>query len=199
MAKKRPVLKLNDFFKKGHHYFLPHISIDCVIFGFHDNQLKVLLLQWRDTPKWCLPGGFIFRDEHIDDAAHRILQSRTGLENIYLKQFKTFGDPSRDRDNTIINELFGKNNKTWIRDRFVTVGYWAIVEFSEVKPSPDEFSQDCKWFDIHKVPKLILDHNQIMKEALQSLRRNLNDYPVGKNLLWKILLRLPYPRALRCF
>ena len=89
--------ELKEFLLKGHKSFLQHVSIDCVIFGFHENELKVLLLQWKDTNRWCLPGGFIQKAEHIDDAAVRILKSRTGLDQIYLRQFYAFGDPARDR------------------------------------------------------------------------------------------------------
>jgi 8-oxo-dGTP diphosphatase len=181
MANARPQLSNAEFFAKGHLHFLPNISIDCVIFGFHNDQLKVLLLQWKETHRWCLPGGFIYRDEHIEDAAVRILQSRTGLEDIYLQQFRTFGDPQRDRGKHGVRKFL--KTKTWIKDRFITIGYWAIVDFSQVKPSPDDFSSECRWWDIHKVPELILDHNVILDEALVSLRRNLNDYPVGRDLL----------------
>jgi len=183
MSKKRPGFNASDFFEKGHLYFLPHISIDCVIFGFHTGELKVLLLQWKDTLRWCLPGGFIYRDEHIEDAAVRILKSRTGLDNIYLQQFHTFGDPARDNGKHGVTKLLDKKSKSWLKDRFVTIGYWAIVDFSEVTPTPDEFSKECQWWDIYQVPQLILDHNAILEVALESLRRNLNDYPVGKNLL----------------
>ena len=68
-------------------------------------------------------------------------------------------------------------------DRFITIGYWALVEFSKVVPKPDEFSLACQWFDIDKVPTLILDHNEILDQALLSLRRNLNEFPLGKDLL----------------
>jgi 8-oxo-dGTP diphosphatase len=180
---KQPRLSLSEFFAKGDRYFLPHLSIDCVIFGFHDDQLKVLLLQWKETQRWCLPGGFILNDEHIDDAAVRILKDRTGLDNIYLHQFHTFGDPRRDRGKHGIKNPLAVKGKSWIMDRFVTIGYWALVEFSKAAPAPDEFSMDCKWWDINKVPKLILDHNHILDNALTSLRLNLNDYPVGKDLL----------------
>src|SRR5688500_6257267 len=94
---RQPKLTVSEFYEKGDQFYIPHLSIDCVIFGFHDNQLKVLLLQWKESKKWCLPGGFIIKNEHIDNAAVRILQSRTGLNNIYLKQFYTFGDPQRER------------------------------------------------------------------------------------------------------
>jgi ADP-ribose pyrophosphatase YjhB (NUDIX family) len=180
---KHPVLSLAEFFEKGDQYFLPHLSIDCVIFGFHDNDLKILLLQWKDTKRWCLPGGFIAKGEHIDEAAVRILKDRTGLDNIYLQQFHTFGDPARIRGKHAIKKPLNGKKKSWIMERFVTVGYWALVEFSQVVPTPDEFSMDCKWWDINKMPELILDHNQIAEKALNSLRLNLNEYPVGRDLL----------------
>ena len=87
---KQPKLTLSEFFEKGDQFYIPQLSIDCVIFGFHEGELKVLLLQWKESKKWCLPGGFILKEEHIDDAAVRILQNRTGLKNIYLQQFHTF-------------------------------------------------------------------------------------------------------------
>jgi len=68
-------------------------------------------------------------------------------------------------------------------ERFVTIGYCALVEFSKVKPMPDALSDACQWWDVDKVPKLMLDHNNIMEKALESLRFDLNDYPVGLNLL----------------
>lgn len=182
MAEKQK-LSLSEFFNKGDQHFIPHLSIDCVIFGFHDNQLKVLLLQWKDTKRWCLPGGFIYREEHIDDAAVRILRDRTGLKNIYLRQFYTFGDPVRERGKHGIHTPKNVKSSSWLMQRFITVGYWALVEFSKVTPSPDEFSMDCKWWDINKVPELILDHNDILDKALDSLRMNIHDYPVGRDLL----------------
>jgi 8-oxo-dGTP diphosphatase len=180
---KIPTLNVTQFFESGHRYYLPNLSIDSVIFGFHDNRLKVLLLQWKDTRRWCLPGGFILRDEHLDAAAIRILKHRTGLNNIYLHQFHSFGHPQRDRGKHGVTMPQSVKGKSWIMDRFVTIGYWALVEFSKASPTPDEFSMDCKWWDINKVPKLILDHNDILETALASLRLNLNDYPVGKDLL----------------
>jgi hypothetical protein len=68
-------------------------------------------------------------------------------------------------------------------ERFITVGYWALVEFSKVTPRADWLSEDCQWWDIHRIPKLIYDHNSIVLKALDALRLSLNDYPVGYNLL----------------
>ncbi|MEK6783323.1 MAG: NUDIX domain-containing protein [Bacteroidota bacterium] len=167
---------LKDFFHRGDRVFLPHVSVDCAIFGFHENQLKVLLLKWKDGP-WCLPGGFVKHVESVDDSAIRILQERTGLDNIYLQQFHTFGDPNREKGKKI------PDTKSWMNKRFISIGYYALVEFSKVNPKPDILSDDCTWWDIHKVQELIYDHKQIMLKALDSLRLDLNDHPVGYNLL----------------
>src|SRR5258706_5626166 len=86
---------VEEFLEQGERYYLPHLSIDCVVFGFHDGHLKVLLLELSHTNEWCLPGGFIQHSEPVDDAAVRIVNQRTGLRNIYLRQFYAFGDPSR--------------------------------------------------------------------------------------------------------
>jgi 8-oxo-dGTP diphosphatase len=180
--KKTPLLSLSDIYRKGHSYYLPHLSVDCVIFGFHENELKVLLLQWKDTMKWCLPGGFILHNEHVDEAAVRVLKHRTGLSEIYLRQFHTFGDPARTRKKNVIKPPAGVH-RSWLMERFVTVGYWALVEFSRVIPAVDEFSIACQWWDINNIPKLILDHNQIIEKALESLRLHLGEYPIGKDLL----------------
>lgn len=173
--------KLKSFLLNGHKEFLPHISVDCVIFGFHDNQLKVLLLKWKDRNSWCVPGGFVKRDESLDDSAQRTLHERTGLKNIFLRQFQAFGNPQREKGNKPF-QLIG-SSKSWLSERFITVGYWALVEFSKVTPQADWLSDACQWHDIHHVPKLIYDHNQIVESALEALRVSLNDHPVGYNLL----------------
>lgn len=176
-----PEKKLQEFLLQGDRAFLPHISIDCVIFGFHDNQLKVLLLKWKDRRGWCLPGGFVQREESLDASAKRTLEERTGLENIFLRQFKVFGDPYRERGKKPF-KILGPS-KSWIMERFITIGYWALVEFSKVTPRADWLSEDCKWWDIHTIPRLIYDHNIIVTEALEAVRLSLNDQPVGYNLL----------------
>ncbi len=183
MAKSIPPLTAREFLEKGEQYFLPHVSIDNVIFGFHNNQLKVLLLQWKESGRWCLPGGFILREESVEEAAVRILRSRTGLANIYLSQFYTFGDPKRLRGKHSIQQPVWMKKKSWIMERFITIGYWALVDFSRAVPKPDEFSAACEWYEIDSAPELILDHNVILTKALQSLRSHLNEYPVGKDLL----------------
>jgi ADP-ribose pyrophosphatase YjhB (NUDIX family) len=170
---------LKNFLETGHRTFLRHISVDCVIFGFHDNQLKVLLLRWKDNGPWCLPGGFVKKGESVDESASRTLKERTGLDHIFLQQFYTFGDPKRERNK---KPFIGQNN-SWMMDRFVTVGYYALVEFSKVNPQPDNFSEECVWWDFDSIPSLIYDHEKIVEKALDTLRQSLNEYPVGYNLL----------------
>jgi 8-oxo-dGTP diphosphatase len=159
------------------------LSVDCVVFGFHGGHLKVLLLELSDSGEWCLPGGFIQKVEHIDDSAVRIVNQRTGLKNVYLRQFYAFGDPARERGKAKIEFPKGAKPTSWIMKRFVTIGYWALVEYSKAVPIPDQFSSLCSWVNVTKIPRLILDHNSILEKALQSLRISLNDYPVGKDLL----------------
>jgi ADP-ribose pyrophosphatase YjhB (NUDIX family) len=178
-----PILSRKQFFEKGHEYYLTHLSIDCVIFGYHEQELRVLLLEWKDTHRWCLPGGFILKDEHINDAAIRIARFRTGLEDLHLQQFYVFGDPTRGRGIHGMDAPAEAKGPGWMQERFVTIGYWTLVEFSKVVPTPDEFSIACQWWDIAKVPRLVLDHSAILEKALQSVRQHLNEFPIGRELL----------------
>jgi 8-oxo-dGTP diphosphatase len=180
--------ELREHYFKGHEKYLRHISVDCVIFGFHEHELKVLLLKAKYAGKWALPGGFILKEEHIDEAAQRILKRRTGLDEIYLQQFHAFGNPERSTKK--INEQFLKNigiksEKSWMFERFITVGYYALVDFTKVTPVADNISDACEWFSIYDVPEMILDHRHIFEEALQNLQMQLNFHPVGFNLLSK--------------
>src|SRR5512147_416474 len=84
------------FIHEGETYFIPQLSIDCVILGYHENQLRVLLTRWKGVEGWCLPGGYILRNESINSAASRILKERTGLDDVFLKQYHTFGDLERN-------------------------------------------------------------------------------------------------------
>jgi len=182
-------LELKDFIENGTKWFLPNLSVDCAIFGFHKNQLKVLLNKWKKSEGWCLPGGYVLRDESVDNSAKRILKERTGLSKIFLKQFYTFGDPARAKNPGMeieqLSETFNINigDDNWMFDRMVSVGYFALVEYSKVKPKPDELSEKCEWFDITDIPHLFFDHNQIVDHALKELRLQTFHHPIGFNLL----------------
>ena len=86
---------LDAMVKVGENSFLPSVSVDCVIFGFHEGELKVLLIKHRYRDMWSLPGGFVSKDEPCDAAAYRVLKDRTGLTEVFLQQFFTFGDTER--------------------------------------------------------------------------------------------------------
>lgn len=167
--------------------YLPNVSVDCVIFGFHENQLRVLLVRWDNTEQWSLPGGTIFKTESLDTAAYRILKERTKLEQVFLKQFYIFGDPQRvrieDYQNTFARLNISFETAKILLDRTLSVGYYALVEFSKVTPTPNFMAEECRWWDINEVPHLIFDHNFIVLTALQALRRELNYLPIGLNLL----------------
>jgi 8-oxo-dGTP diphosphatase len=171
----------SDFIERGHEVYLRHLSADCVIFGFHENELRVLLLKWKGDGPWCLPGGFVRHEDTLEQSATRIVSQRTGLDNIFMRQFHVFSDPKRERKKDTMSYA---SFDGWLMQRFITVGFYALVEFSKVSPKPDMFSSECKWWDIHSVPKgMFLDHNEIFEKALQTLRMSLNDHPIGYELL----------------
>lgn len=178
---------VNEFRLNGGKYFVPSVSIDCVIFGFHDNQLKVLLLKVVNYHGWGLPAGFIYKEEDIDAAAQRILQERTGLTDIFLQQFYIFGNANRC-DNNITKIAFDNlqikaKPNNWLLQRFLTVGYYALVDFKTVNASHDIFSEEFEWHDIDCLPTMAMDHGQIVQQALLTLRTHLRYEPVGYNLL----------------
>ncbi len=176
-----------EFIEKGGRLFHPGLSMDCVIFGFHENQLKVLLLKMDHMDQWALPGGFVYKAESLEDAASRVLKERTGINNIFLQQFHVFGDPGRSDKKYHTKRLksagyhVAKDN--WLLQRFVTVGFYALVEFSHVIPTPDNTSIACEWQHLHDIEELFMDHKQILDKALEALRLQIHHQPIGYNLL----------------
>lgn len=169
--------------------WLPGISVDCVIFGFHENQLKVLLLKFHNTHVWSLAGGFVGVEENVDQAAARVLYERTGLTDIYLEQFYTFGDLARNdraaeehRDVTI---AMGSpdDDLSWLAKRYITIGYYALVDYSKVVVNPGDISDAADWVDIAALPHLFLDHNKIVNKALEAMRRSLDEKLIAFELL----------------
>ena len=167
--------------------YQPGLSIDCVIFGFHDNQLKVLLIKTPYEEKWSLPGGFVPIDQDIDTAAITVLNGRTGIEGIFLRQFATFGKVKRNDkhfDNAVLEYYkIPKEEGKWFRQRFVTIGYYALVDFLKAIPQKDNSQEKIEWIDHKEVSELILDHEEILNKALDTLRTELNLMPIGYNLL----------------
>lgn len=168
--------------------YLSSVSVDCVVFGFHQNQLKVLLLKLKEMETWSLPGGFIEKEHSAETAADEILKNRTKIENIYQHQFHVFTNP--DRSNTShIQKLIEKGilDPTvidWFNKRFISIGFYALVEYSKVnKPVPDLISEKCQWISLSDLPNLMLDHKHIIDAAYQRLKQDLYQKPVGINLL----------------
>ena len=176
-----------QFLETAPDIYMPGLSVDAVIFGFHNDKLKVLLSHVGDASYFGLPGGFVRKDEDLDDAALRILQERTGFENIYLEQFYTSGKKDRSNEKMmkdLIEKVIGKGPEiNWFRQRFVSVCYYALIDDTKVKPSAEILFGEFKWFDINRVPKLIFDHNLIIKKALATLRSDLDEKLVGFNLV----------------
>jgi len=167
--------------------FLPGLSVDTVIFGFHDSRLMVLLLQYKNTNSFALPGGLILKKESGDDAAQRTLKDRTGLTNIFLEQFHTFADFGRS-DPSFFRKIMKARGLVFEPDhfllqRFVSIGYYALVDFTKAIPASDGLADECKWHDLKELPPLIQDHHQIINTALTTLRTNLDKKLVGFNLL----------------
>jgi ADP-ribose pyrophosphatase YjhB (NUDIX family) len=177
-------MTLLELFEQGseraYEICVPHISIDCVVFGFHASSLKVLLLKMKGTDKWGLPGGYMKKNENIEEAASRILKARTGASDIFLEQFKVFSKLGRsEEDFTHLPKHF------WQRQRFISIGFYALVNYEEIIPKTDKISERCEWCDMDELPELMMDHHEIFSAALGALRKNLNYSPIGYNLLPK--------------
>lgn len=164
-----------------------NLSIDCVIFTIQDNLLKVLLTKLYPDADWMLPGGFMLKNEETDHAATRILFQRTGLQNIYLEQFKIFSNPSRfsfqklfdeiplDEDTSVDSSLFP--------ERVISIGYFALLDYESIRVTGGEFEEESMWAEIHNIPKLKFDHGKIVMDALDALRNQLHLKPIAYNLL----------------
>jgi 8-oxo-dGTP diphosphatase len=175
--------------------FISQLSIDSVIFGYKNKELKVLIAKIAlEGDFWSLPGGFIEKEEGIDDAAKRILKRRTGLQDIYLEQFKVFGDSGRSNNELfkkvieLNKHMFGNVQFTdadfqWLTNRFISIGYYALVDINKVNPQKGELDELVNWVDIQNLPELIMDHKEMVQNAQETLRENLDQKLIGFNLL----------------
>jgi hypothetical protein len=178
---------IKEFLETAPEIYMPSVSVDTVIFGFNNDKLKVLVLRFGNTSYFVLPGGYIRKDENLDDAALHILQERTGLQNIYLEQFYTSGNINRLHEVTpkdIVEKITGRlPNSNWFNQRFISVCYYALIDDTKVIPQPAPFFTEFKWVDVTRVPKLLYDHNLIIKKALSRLQADLDEKLVGFNLM----------------
>lgn len=178
---------IKEFMQTAPDIYLPGISVDSVIFGFHNDVLKVLLLRFGNTSNFVLPGGYIKKEEDLDNAALRILQERTGLNNIYLEQFYTSGNTDRFKKNIareIVEHIIGRiPQNNWFDQRFISVCYYALIDDTKVNPQPEPFFTEFKWYPVTKLPKMLFDHPSILQKALLRLQSDLDDKLVGFNLM----------------
>ena len=156
----------------SYEYPRPSVTVDIILFTFHEEQLKVLLIQRSHDPyaqKWALPGGFVEMDEDLHDAAMRELEEETGVTDVYLEQLFTFGEPNRDP-----------------RTRVITVAYFALLSADQMKSQRLRASSDATdagWRNIYALPELAFDHEKILQYALQRLRWKLEWTALGFLLL----------------
>jgi 8-oxo-dGTP diphosphatase len=175
--------ELNDFIQNGDKVYLSHFTIDCVIFGYEDRQLKVLLTKWIGLG-WGLPGGFVRLEEALTDAAKRILKERTALDNVFLKQFHVFGDSSHRIKGRTLETDFGLNEGSWMLERTLSIGYYALMDCSKANVKLDFLVEDYKWVNVNEIPNgLMLDNNEVIRYALESIRKQIFHEPIGFELL----------------
>ncbi len=166
--------------------FLKHIAYDSVVFGFSGEKLKILVMKYKNTDYYALPGGFVGLEEDLNAAVRRGLKERTGLDNIFLEQFYTFGNVSRSKPEfmrAIMEANGGIKESSWMLDRFISIAYYALINYDDVELTPDAISESCDWYDLENLPELIFDHKEIVEKALTTLRSNLETKLMGVNLL----------------
>ena len=144
------------------------VAVDCIIFGFEENKLKLLVGKRQLNPgrgEWSLSGGFVAPDEDLDEAANRVLFELTGLKNLYMKQVGTFGAVRRDPG-----------------ERVISVAYCALINVKDYDPILQQEHQ-VQWVNLIDMPRLYSDHNEMVSRALALLRRHLSTEPLSFNLL----------------
>jgi 8-oxo-dGTP diphosphatase len=144
------------------------LAVDCIIFGFDGEVLKLLLIKRGFQPEkgnWSLMGGFVQGSESIDQAANRILKQLTGLEGVYLEQLYTFGEPNRDP-----------------MERTVSVAYFALIDIQKYQT---QISSDyhAEWFQLKRTPKLIFDQQEMLEQAKKRIRYKAAMHPILFELL----------------
>lgn len=147
-----------------------YVSVDCIIFGFAEGHLKVLIHQRPYEPgigELSLIGGFVQTDESVDSSAKRILKEFTGLNNVYMQQLATYGEVERDPG-----------------ERVISIVYYALINVDNYDTHLSEL-HNAKWVDVEKLPTLCFDHNDMVQQARRMIGENIKNQPIGSNLLPK--------------
>ena len=144
------------------------VSVDCIIFGFDENKLKVLIGRRQMDPgrgEWSLYGGFVSEDESIDEAAERTLRKLTGLQNVFMRQVGAFGSVDRDPG-----------------ERVISIAYYALIN---VKDYSEKLLKEhgVEWVNISELPTLYSDHNEMVRRAWKLMKQKMRTEPIGFKLL----------------
>ncbi len=167
-----------------------NVSVDCVVFGYDNETLKVLLIEQKALDEkakkgkgaqFALPGDLVREDEGLHQAATRVLGELTQLQGIYLKQFHTYGNPGRVSD--VKDAEWLKTYRSNPETRVITVAYYSLVNLADYEPGAGSFAKRSVWIDMGKEPRLAFDHNKILQGGLDMLRDELINKNIGFELL----------------
>jgi ADP-ribose pyrophosphatase YjhB (NUDIX family) len=157
-----------NYYKDNDRFYL---SVDCIIFGFHKEELNLLLIKRNFNPckgNWSLVGGFLKKDESLDQTAQRVLHELTGLNNVFMEQVGSFGAIDRDPG-----------------ERVVSTAYYALINIEDYDPELATI-HNAHWVKLSELPPLIFDHKQMVDKALRRLKRQVSNQSIGYNLLPKL-------------
>jgi len=167
-----------------------NISVECVVFGYDNNRLKVLLIEQKPPPNGQLsidslqasiPGDLMLASESIDQCLHRILKEYLGAAPEFLKQFHVFANPSRMKG--LIDKDWHRQFRSHHDKPVIALTWYALVQMNNFNPEIESVGAKAIWLDIAKVEDLVLDHNLILKKAISELREDLLHYDIGLEIL----------------
>jgi 8-oxo-dGTP diphosphatase len=147
------------------------VSVDCMVFGYHQETLKILAIKRGAEPykgHWALPGDLVLISEDIDIAAKRVLRDLTGLDHLFMEQTKVYGEVNRHP-----------------QGRVITAGFYALIDIAKHDPHAAGWAEGVSWLTLNDLPKLAFDHNKILQDGLIRLRERVRRKPIGFELLPK--------------
>jgi ADP-ribose pyrophosphatase YjhB (NUDIX family) len=156
--------KIKDYYVQDKIY----VATDCIIFGFDEGKLKLLIFKRRVEPlkgEWSLIGSFVKINEDADEAAKRVLAEITGLENVFMEELKSYGKADRDPG-----------------FRCISIGQYALIRIDDYDKELVE-NHGASWYELDDIPNLVLDHNQMVQDAMGRLKRKARYQPIGFELL----------------
>jgi 8-oxo-dGTP diphosphatase len=162
-------IKTHQFKVDIYNKYTPYlVAVDCIIFGFIEGELKLLIIKRSFDPgkgSWSLMGGFVGPEESMDEAGYRILYELTGLKDLYMTQLYTHGEINRDPG-----------------ARVISTSYYSLIKMQDIDPD-HEMTNNARWCPINELPELIFDHSKMVEMALNSLRDEAHRKPIGFELL----------------